>query len=376
MKRILSAATAAAIALGLTGCAKEKKESTNEASQRYFEAWMHVHHPGAEKTGLGIYIIEDSTADNDGEYPKHIEATGIDEGIEGAEAGLDITDAPYIYVTYTIRDLSGNITSTNDMKVAQQLGSYEKSYYYGPEIWSTSYASLPAGVKEMLKGMKTREKRTAVIPAWLMDTKEYGTEQEYLDNVTDKSNAIYTVEVADTTDDLYRKQIEKIEKFEYEYVDSLGQKQVWKVSAKDTVYAGFYFLKVQTGEEIEDEDGKKEMKALEDNASVHINYTGSLLNGQAFDTTDEKTAKDNNIYSSSKTYSKVAATWSSDSTAVQLNGSTVINGFSSTMCRMKHYGAKGIGVFYSGLGYGASGSGSIIPSYAPLVFEVKIEVEG
>ncbi|MDE5889587.1 MAG: FKBP-type peptidyl-prolyl cis-trans isomerase [Bacteroidales bacterium] len=367
MKKILSAVTAAAIMLGLAGCAKEKSESTNEASQRYFEAWMHVHHPEAEKTGLGIYILEDT------------EGTGEAEGIEGAEAGLDFTDASYIYVTYTARDLNGNVSSTNDKKIAQQLGSYDKSYYYGPEIWSTSYMSLPAGVREMLKGMKTRGKRTAVIPAWLMDTKEYETEQEYLDNVTDKSSAIYTIEVADTTNDIYRKQIEKIEKLEYEYTDSLGRRQVWKVSAKDTIYTGFYYLKIQTGVEVEveDEDAGSEMalKALEDNSTVHINYTGSLLNGQVFDTTDEKTAKDNNIYSSSKTYSKVSATWSSDSTAVQLNSNTVIQGFSSTICRMKYYGAKGIGVFYSALGYGASGSGSIIPSYAPLIFEVNIEVE-
>lgn len=363
MKRIFSAIVSAAIVFGMTGCAKKKTESTNEASQRFFEAWMHVHHPEAEKTGLGIYILEDT------------EGTGETDGIEGAKAGLDFTDASYIFVTYTVTDLEGNISSTNDKRVAKQLGSYAVSNYYGPEIWSS--ASLPAGVKEMLKGMKTRGRRKAVIPGWLMDTKDYSTEQEYLDKVTDKSNAIYTIEVADTTNDIYRKQIEKIEKFEYEYTDSLGRKQIWKVAAKDTVYSGFYYLMVKSGEYVEDKDkeGVKTYKALEDNATIHINYTGSLLNGQVFDTTDEKTAKDNNIYSSSKTYAKTSATWSKDSTAVQLNSNSTITGFSSTICRMKYYGAKGIGVFYSALGYGTSGSGSIIPAYAPLVFEVNIEVE-
>jgi hypothetical protein len=34
-------------------------------------------------------------------------------------------------------------------------------------------------------------------------------------------------------------------------------------------------------------------------------------------------------------------------------------------------GTKAVGVFYSDLGYGYSGSGSI-PAYAPLVFEIEI----
>ena len=33
---------------------------------------------------------------------------------------------------------------------------------------------------------------------------------------------------------------------------------------------------------------------------------------------------------------------------------------------------KGIGIFYSPLGYGHSGSGTSIPSYAPLIFEIEI----
>jgi FKBP-type peptidyl-prolyl cis-trans isomerase len=33
---------------------------------------------------------------------------------------------------------------------------------------------------------------------------------------------------------------------------------------------------------------------------------------------------------------------------------------------------KGVGVFYSNLGYQYSGSGASIPGYAPLIFEVEI----
>ena len=33
---------------------------------------------------------------------------------------------------------------------------------------------------------------------------------------------------------------------------------------------------------------------------------------------------------------------------------------------------KGIGVFYSPLGYNYSGSGASIPGYAPLIFEIEV----
>ena len=33
---------------------------------------------------------------------------------------------------------------------------------------------------------------------------------------------------------------------------------------------------------------------------------------------------------------------------------------------------KGVGIFYSDLGYSYSGSGKSIPGYAPLVFEIEL----
>ena len=51
--------------------------------------------------------------------------------------------------------------------------------------------------------------------------------------------------------------------------------------------------------------------------------------------------------------------------------SDMIPGFAMTLWQMRAH-EKGIGVFYSPLGYGYNGSGASIPSYSPLIFEIEI----
>ena len=60
-----------------------------------------------------------------------------------------------------------------------------------------------------------------------------------------------------------------------------------------------------------------------------------------------------------------------------MDGSSVISGFAMALWNLNDLGDggkmdKGIGIFYSPLGYATSGSGSSIPAYAPLVFEIEI----
>jgi FKBP-type peptidyl-prolyl cis-trans isomerase len=56
---------------------------------------------------------------------------------------------------------------------------------------------------------------------------------------------------------------------------------------------------------------------------------------------------------------------------IKLDGSSVIEGFALTIKQMKA-NEKGIGVFWSPMGYQSSGSGASIPGYAPLVFEIEL----
>ena len=51
--------------------------------------------------------------------------------------------------------------------------------------------------------------------------------------------------------------------------------------------------------------------------------------------------------------------------------SSMISGFAKTLWQMKDM-EKGVGVFYSNLGYSYSGSGASIPGYSPLIFEIEL----
>ena len=107
--------------------------------------------------------------------------------------------------------------------------------------------------------------------------------------------------------------------------------------------------------------------------TIYINYTGRLLNGLVFDTSIENVAKDNGLYSSSRTYGPVLINWGETYSDITMGSenSSIISGFALTLWQMQSF-EKGIGVFYSPLGYSYSGSGASIPGYAPLIFEIEV----
>ena len=99
-----------------------------------------------------------------------------------------------------------------------------------------------------------------------------------------------------------------------------------------------------------------------------------MLDGHVFDTNVKDSAKFYGIYSASRTYAPSSVTWfGSDGkySDIKLGGSSVIDGFAYALSKM-HPHEKGTAVFYSGIGYGSSGSGSTIPAYAPLRFDIEI----
>ena len=188
-----------AAALSAISCAKTEVLGPNDAYKRYFDAWMHLHHPDAQPTGIGIYILEDA------------QGNGVAVGEEG-----------YVLIDYKVTDLEGNISSYTDAMTAKQLGDYNQTHYYGPKFWTTVETTLPAGVREAIVGTPIGTYRKVVIPSWLMSYKAYDSEEDYLDpplkkdeeyDASSYSNTIYEFTITDYTEDIDKWQIDSIGRF-------------------------------------------------------------------------------------------------------------------------------------------------------------------
>lgn len=388
MRRTITATAISAAVLLAVSCAKERGTSTNEDARRYFEAWVAVQskaHPEYmwKKAGSGIYILEDSQVEN----------------------GEVVTDKAYVMVEYTCTDLDGNVIGTSHEDLSHKTGiNYDKSYYYGPVTWTNSDAALNVGVRDIISGMTIGGTRKAVVPSWLATSTRYATEEEFIANVTDGSDYIYEIKIADATDDILNYQCDEMDRYWKQNIQGLdpdsdgaaenapytGPDGVQYQECWDTSYTGFlfrqYFNTLETGE-----DGSPAM-TFEEDSTILINYTGRRLDGQVFDTTIADTAKVHNIYNPAKTYAPVEVKWSNDSTAITLGESgDLINGFKSMLKHLHNEeagtdnegkpvegfsaGETATAIFYSSLGYGYSGSGSAIPGYAPLRFDITVVKE-
>lgn len=338
MKRFsISVFYTALVLMFAAGCAKEVKSGPNDASKRYIDAWIHVyntnHGTDIQPTRLGAYVLEETKGD-----------------------GAEITDNGYAIVEYKGTDLEGNITQFTSADIARQLGTYDTTRYYGPEVWLTKEGTIPAGVQESLVGMKVGGSIKLMVPSWLMTYSVYATAEEYLNQETESSDMIYEFTVKDFTDSIDVWQTDNIKSYIEENYGSLDSFK------NDTV--GFYYRQIEA---------PSDSKTFTKDAKVYINYTGKLLNGLVFDTTIEKVAKDNGLYNASRTYEPVLINWGENYRDLTkgTDATTIISGFARTLWQMKNE-EKGIGIFNSTFGYGYNGSGSSIPSYAPLIFEIEI----
>ena len=336
MKKIFSSVLYIAAALCIAGCAKTVITGPNEANERYFDAWMQLNHPDAVPSGLGIYILEDEPGE-----------------------GCQVKSDGYVVLDYVVSDLQGNIVTYTDEDVAKQLGAYAAGNYYGAKVQTTAEGAIYAGLLDALKGMKVGGHRKVIIPTWLMSYSTYDTEAEYLEEDSSASSAIYDITVRDFAEDIYKWQEKKIGEYFEEHSDIFNGMTVADSLAD---HGGFYYKQITA---------PVDTTSFPSDTTIYINYTGRLLDGTVFDTTDERLAKDSGIWSASRTYAPVSVKWGENSSDITMSSSSVITGFSLTLWQMRAF-EKGIGVFTSNYGYSYSGSGESIPGYAPLVFEIEI----
>ena len=123
-----------------------------------------------------------------------------------------------------------------------------------------------------------------------------------------------------------------------------------KIKANPTA-SGLYYLEKNKGK------GAKPAKG----SMVKVNYTGRLLDGTVFDTSDEATAKAAGTYDQRRPYQPIE---------FALGAGQVIPGWDEGISLMSE-GGKAQFIIPSSLGYGDQGGGPI-PPYSTLVFDVEL----
>ena len=336
MKRYIYGLILTAALAGLSvSCTVEGTTEANAARKKYLEAWMEVNHPGVNPTGLGIYIIDD---------------------IPGTGAAWT-EENPCVMVNYTVRSLDGTITTTNDIKLNKQLGTYDPAASYEPVVWSIGEGTSYIGIDEMLKGMKVGGTRTAVIPSWLITFYRYDKDATYYKTSVDVSHVIYTITLKDMTSDIRKYCLDKLDSYVHKEIDSQLDSSYYNNA--DGSRLGFYF---KSWEQPLD-------SVIPSGSKGHLWYITRRLDGQVVDTNIADTAKVYGIWDPSRSYTTVDITFASEYTDIQFDGSSAITGFQAAMFRM-HAREKATTVFYYGLGYGGTAKDRI-PAYSSLRFDLE-----
>ena len=332
MKHILPRlALLSVAALLAVSCHKSTGEGTNVALKRQFDAWRAIHYPAAVEKD-GIYIIEDTPGTGPA-WDKYQSIT---------------------FMTYTMRSLDGTVSYNTDEQWAKQLGEWDQTYYYGAQVVPTGKDATYAGLDILLEGMRQGGTRTAIIPSWMMTYDRYDSLSKYLEKSTDTPSMIYTVTFLDQTDNLSEYEFRQMKEYATEK---------WDVT--DTLSTAAVFFKSFTHFDEEPDE-------MPNDTTVYINYTGRRISdGQVFDTTVADTAKFYNIYNPSKKYAPVPVIWAETAKEIKLSGNSVVDGFAHGLKAM-HADEKASFVFGYNLGYGSSGSGKLIPSYAALQFDIEM----
>ncbi len=123
-----------------------------------------------------------------------------------------------------------------------------------------------------------------------------------------------------------------------------------KITAKPTA-SGLYFIEKVKGKGANPSKGE----------TVKVNYTGRLIDGTIFDTSDEATAKEAGLFDERRPYAPIE---------FPLGQGQVIPGWDEGIALMK-VGSKAQLIIPSSIAYGQQGGGPI-PPFSSLIFDVEL----
>ena len=310
-------------------CAVSPEEDENYSTDRVMKAWMNVNYPGVRTYGnTGAYVLE------------------MEQG-----NGPAVSDSSYVWAHYTKRALDQTITSTNIRQLAEQLGSYTATSYYGSSIWQVDKGYLPDALEAILKTMRGGGRAKIALPA--SASSHDNTLYSAFSGTSESSN-----EIIDLTIDTVMTNI-------YEYQERTMK--AWfqnHYASTDTLVEGLYFKKLVKKE--------SESDTIPEGNSVSVRYIGRLLDGSVFDTNIEDTAKFYRIWKSDGSYSALSINYYKTDDTKWKSENSVVEGFGRAVLQM-NYGEKAVAVFNSTMGYAEKGKSPSVPEYAPLCFWLYIE---
>ena len=315
--------------LSTGACAVNATEDENYANDRVMTAWIHQNYPGVKSYGdTGAYIL------------------GMNAG-----NGPAITDSSYVRAHYVKRRLDQTIISTNIKSLAEQLGTYSNTSYYGGNVWRVDQGYLPGALETILKTMRGGGQLKVALPV-SASKHDYATYTAF-NSTAETYNEIIDLAIDTVITDIYDYQARTMKAWFTEHY-----------AVSDTVSENLYFKKLV--------EKTAETDTIAEGESVKVRYIGRLMDGQVFDTNIEDTAKFYRIWKSGGSYDALSINFYKTDEQKFSSENSVVTGFGKAVTLM-NYGETAVTLFNSELGYSEKGSNPSIPEYAPLVFWLYLE---
>lgn len=322
MKRIYLYSLIVSLAILAVSCAKKDGTDVNPYD-RVLQAWINVNYPGLTPNDSGVFILEYKEGD-----------------------GRAMTDSCYVFAHYFRTDLKGNYASTNIDSLKERLYGIGTSEYCGSRTWRMDQGFLPNGVEPILKGMREGGEVYLAMPKGV-STVNYSLYSAF--SSSEEDNVLYYFKIDKIVDSIINYQDSILADFSKKHYGGM-----------DSLSDGFYFKLI----------GRREGADTLVDEKVHpVRYMGRRISDFVlFDTNVKDTAKVYDLYSSSNSYDTLGVARYSD-ISTMISNASVISGFARAVHEMC-WGDTVEVFFRSDLGYGASGSSSSIPEYAPLFFRI------